>query len=111
MKKVIFSAAALMLASAFSFAGTPETKANSKTDVSTNSSSTLHWYKMSGTTLSFQNTATKEDEQIETGCTGQNTTECERAYDDTQLNSPGNPSAGVKPSQVNAPVDRIYVQP
>ncbi|MGJ1435671.1 hypothetical protein [Sphingobacterium siyangense] len=30
MKKVIFSAAALLLASAFSFAGTPETKANTK---------------------------------------------------------------------------------
>ncbi len=34
MKRIVLSAAALMLTTAFSFAGTPEAKANSKTEAS-----------------------------------------------------------------------------
>lgn len=98
-----------MLASAFSFAGTPETKANAKPEVNTNSTSTLHWYTVSGSTVSFQNTATMTDEQALTGCTGASTKpECERGYRDDQLNSPGNPSAGVKPAQIATPDTKIY---
>lgn len=44
MKKVIFSAAALMLASAFSFAGTPETKANTKPEVKTVTTTLVYHY-------------------------------------------------------------------
>lgn len=96
-----------MLASAFSFAGTPETKA--KPEVNTNSAGTLHWYKMSGSTPVFQNTGTQSDEQALTGCDGAPTKpECERGYRDDQLNSPGNPSAGIKPAQVASPDTRIY---
>lgn len=45
MKKVIFSAAALMLASAFSFAGTPETKteAKAKPEVKTETTLVYHY--------------------------------------------------------------------
>lgn len=46
MKKVIFSAAALMLASAFSFAGTPETKseAKAKPEVRTETTNLVYHY-------------------------------------------------------------------
>lgn len=42
MKKIIFSTAALMLASVFSFAGTPETKGEAKPEVKTESA-TIHY--------------------------------------------------------------------
>ena len=48
MKKVIFSAAALMLASAFSFAGTPETKANAKPEVRTETAKVYHYVSKNG---------------------------------------------------------------
>ena len=107
MKKLILSAAAFMLATAFSFAGTPETKG--EPTVSTTSASSLHWFVMSGTSPVFQNTASQIDEQSLTGCDGPSSKpECERGYRDDQLNTPGNPSSGVKPAQVNAPDSRIY---
>lgn len=109
MKKFIFSAAALMLATTFSFAGTPETKSKAEPATTTASAGNLHWYVMSGTSPVFQNTATTSDEQAITGCSGPSSKpECERGYRDDQLNTPGNPSAGVKPSQVNAPDSKIY---
>jgi|GEM_PF-2119392 len=44
MKKVIFSAAALMLASVFSFAGTPETKAETKAKPEVKTETTLVYH-------------------------------------------------------------------
>lgn len=107
MKKFIFSAAALMLATTFSFAGTPETKANAEQAAATATTSNLHWYSMSGTV--YQNTATVAGEQAFSGCNGPSSKpECERGYRDDQLNTPGNPSAGVKPSQISTPDSKIY---
>lgn len=43
MKKIIFSAATIMLASAFSFAGTPETKEEAKPEVKTEALQVYHY--------------------------------------------------------------------
>ena len=44
MSKLIFSAAALMLATAFSFAGTPETKGEVKPEVKTETTNLVYHY-------------------------------------------------------------------
>ncbi|OJV55365.1 MAG: hypothetical protein BGO31_20770 [Bacteroidetes bacterium 43-16] len=44
MRKLIFSAAALMLATAFSFAGTPETKGEAKPEVKTETTNLVYHY-------------------------------------------------------------------
>jgi hypothetical protein len=111
MKKVIFSAAALMLASAFSFAGTPETKANTKPEAKTNAQTAdvLHWCSPSGTP-SFIQSNTLDDEEMQASPCERNKTGCERGYRDDQLNTPGVPSSGVKSSQINTPAATLGQQ-
>ncbi|MNJ95299.1 hypothetical protein D3C87_130090 [compost metagenome] len=56
MKKVIFSAAAFMLASTFSFAGTPETKENAKPEANTSSAQIYHYVSNSTAPGAYANT-------------------------------------------------------
>lgn len=56
MKKVFLSASALLLATAFSFAGTPETKANAKPEANT-SGTIYHYASESTATGAFANTS------------------------------------------------------
>lgn len=114
MKKILYSAAAMMLAFSFSaFAGTPKNKDEAKqpTVPTSSSSGQLHWFKKTGpTTYVYQgSTSTKEEQELNTGCDG-TSVECQRAFDDTQVNSSSNPAAGIKPGQENSPIERIYNQ-
>ena len=56
MKKIIFSAAALMLASAFSFAGTPETKDAKPVTAEVKSATLFHYASESTAPNAYQNT-------------------------------------------------------
>ena len=109
MKKVIFSAAALMLASAFSFAGTPETKAKPEVKTNIQTEEVLHWYSPSGTP-SFIQSNTLDEEEMEASPCERNKTGCQRGYRDDQLNTPGVPTSGVKPGQISTPAATLGQQ-
>ncbi|WP_336834722.1 hypothetical protein [Sphingobacterium siyangense] len=115
MKKLILSAATLMLASALSFAGTPETKGEAKPEAktemkaNTQTADVLHWYSPSGTPV-FRQSNTIDDEEMETAPCERNKTGCERGYRDDQLNTPGVPSSGVKPGEINLPAATLGQQ-
>ncbi|MEN5232485.1 hypothetical protein [Sphingobacterium faecium] len=55
MKTLILSAAAIMLASAVSFAGTPETKGESKPEVNTSSAQVYHYASENTAENQFRN--------------------------------------------------------
>ncbi|WON93786.1 hypothetical protein [Sphingobacterium sp. UGAL515B_05] len=84
MKKVIFSAAALMLASAFSFAGTPETKTEAKAKPEVKTSSTVYHYTSESTAPgAFANTANwSEGPSDNPTCGSYNNKPCEITADD-----------------------------
>ncbi|MNV08917.1 hypothetical protein D3C71_993950 [compost metagenome] len=82
MKKVFLSASALLLASAFSFAGTPETKANAKPEVKT-SSTVYHYTSESTAPGAFANTANwSEGPSGNPSCGLANNKPCEITADD-----------------------------
>ena len=87
MKKVIFSAAALMLASAFSFAGTPETKTEAKATPEVKANTELVYHYVSQNTNGTINFA----EGTATNCPQPGNKPCEWTSDNP-MTSPLSPS-------------------
>ena len=91
MKKVLFSAAALMLASAFSFAGTPETKEAKpevKTEVKTEAALVYHYVsKNSNGSINFA----LGEPTSPSACQGSQQIPC-RWTSDEELSSPMQPA-------------------